>query len=90
MATITSIIGSIFAGLTVIGGFVWWFAKLYGKITTIEAHTTNVNEWVRDLRDGKGPVCAEHKTQLAAHEKKLDNHEGRISDLELGAAQASR
>lgn len=73
-------VGSIVAVLAALGTFTWWLAKLYGKICTIEAGIHNVTAWVRDLRDGKGPICAGHRQRLDDHERELCRHDEILED----------
>jgi hypothetical protein len=42
----------------------------------------SVTDWVRDLNDGKGPVCSRHQERLDSHEKAIEDHVRRITTLE--------
>ena len=75
-------LGAIVSSIALIGGFCWWFAKLYAKICGIETGVASLKGWVGALADGKGAVCSRHEERLDGHDRELEDHGRRIATLE--------
>jgi hypothetical protein len=80
-----SYVVAIIAG---VGGFLW---KIHSRISRMDKNlsremgevkttTSNTRDWVRHLRDGKGPICAEHATRLDGVERELLRHDETLQD----------
>lgn len=70
------------ATIAALCAWTWWFARLYGKICVIADGLNALREWIREISEGKGPVCVKHDARLDGIDRELENHGRRLSTLE--------
>jgi len=70
-----AVVMSVLTSLGAAGTFVWAGGRLSQRTETLAA-------WLRDLAEGKGAACAQHRTQLSEHDRRLERIETKVFDGE--------
>lgn len=62
-------------------GVVVTVASLGYMIGRLSQRVDGIHDWLTQVSEGKGPVCADHAGRINEHERRLNDHDQRLKGL---------
>ncbi len=78
-----AVIGIVFGSLSVVGAAAGSYGAMKWGLATLTAKVDGLNEWLRQVAAGDRKVDGIMQTAIGEHGRTLENHDRRLSHLEL-------